>query len=384
LDTTKFFDPKVIYDDYAGRFVIVALQQSDSPQLSRIWLAVSKNETPDTVSGWYQTYINSLVSIGGGNTWADYPGLEVDEEAIYITNNMFPFTTGRYGVRLWVIPKGVVGGFYGGGALSFTVTDPYAGGGFTETTTMPAQVYGLGGVDGSVGTFLLSVLAYTDGSYEIQIITVFNPLSAVPQYTRQPPVSLGIIATGLDLPGAPQLGTTSTINENDDRVLDAVWRNNTLWLVFTINAKGGVNEGQGTAHWVRLRTLGGTVTLEEQGNLGGEEIATGTHTFFPSVAVNRRGLVAYGYAASSSSTYAGAYASLGTSEAVYTVKSGVAPYFRDFGRGRNRWGDYTGISVDPVDDSFWIFNQYADTVGPPNGGNGRWATVWARLACTVR
>jgi hypothetical protein len=187
LDTTRFFDPKVIYDDYAGRFVIVALQQNDSPQLSRIWLAVSKNDTPDTVSGWYQTYIDSLVSIGGGNTWADYPGLEVDEEARYITNNMFPFTTGNFGVRIWVIPKGVVGGFYGGGALSFKVSDPYVGGGFA-ITTMPAQVYGLGGVDGSVGTCLLSALAYTDGLLEIQIVTVFNPLSAVPTYTMQQPV----------------------------------------------------------------------------------------------------------------------------------------------------------------------------------------------------
>jgi hypothetical protein len=81
-------------------------------------------------------------------------------------------------------------------------------------------------------------------------------------------------------------------------------------------------------------------------------------------------------------SYAGAYVSVGTSEPSYTVKRGLAPYVRV--RGANRWGDYTGISVDPTDDSFWVFNQYADTVGSTDpGGNGRWATVWGRLECTV-
>jgi hypothetical protein len=382
LNSNRFFDPKVIYDEHAGRFVLVALSRNVTPEVSRIWLAVSKNETPDSISSWNQAYINSAITINGQNSWADYPGLEVDEEALYVTNNMFKFSDNRFaGERLWIIPKGVTGGFYSGGAFSYNVTDLYAVNG-SATTTMPAQVHGSSGIDGSVGTFLVSVLAYSDGEIQIQIVTIFNPLSATPTYTNQV-ISLGIIDSGFDLPEARQLGTNSTIDAGDNRVYDVVWRNNTLWAVFSIDPATGVNRGQATAHWVRFRTVAGNVIFEAQGNLGGEGIANGTHTFYPSVAVNRRGIVAYGYGASSPTTYAGAYASIGTSEDVYTVKNGLAPYFRDFGSGRNRWGDYSGISVDPVDDSIWIFNEYADTVGTLNGGNGRWATVWARLDCTV-
>jgi hypothetical protein len=154
---------------------------------------------------------------------------------------------------------------------------------------------------------------------------------------------------------------------------------------FTYFPMSGVNQGQATAHWIRLGTSGGVVTFEAQSDLGGEDISTETHTFFPSVAVNSRGVVAYGYAASSPTTYAGAYVFVGTSEQSYTVKSGLAPYVRTFGGDRNRWGDYSGISVDPTDDSFWVFNEFADFGGfVLNGEDGLWGTAWARLACVVR
>jgi hypothetical protein len=53
-------------------------------------------------------------------------------------------------------------------------------------------------------------------------------------------------------------------------------------------------------------------------------------------------------------------------------------YERTFGSGRNRWGDYSGISLDPADDvTFWVFNEYASTRGTPTGTeDGRWATEW--------
>jgi hypothetical protein len=100
--------------------------------------------------------------------------------------------------------------------------------------------------------------------------------------------------------------------------------------------------------------------------------------------VNSKGIVAYGYAASSPTSFVGAYASIGTSEQSYTVKSGLDPYVRTLS-GANGWGGYSGISVDPMDDSFWVFNQYADTAGTSDvGGFGRWGTAWGRLACAVR
>ena len=50
---------------------------------------------------------------------------------------------------------------------------------------------------------------------------------------------------------------------------------------------------------------------------------------------------------------------------------GQANYQIVDGAGRNRWGDYTGLAIDPSDDAtFWAFNEYA-------GPNNVWATQFA-------
>ena len=69
---------------------------------------------------WRFTAINSLISISGASRWADFPGFAADEEAVYITANMFGFgLSGTYaGVRLWIIPKNT---FYAGQAPTVSV-----------------------------------------------------------------------------------------------------------------------------------------------------------------------------------------------------------------------------------------------------------------------
>ena len=93
---------------------------------------------------------------------------------------MFAFGTdgGAFGgVRLWIVNKGVSGGFYGGGTASWNVYNPYAAGSGFENTTMPAQVFGAGGVGSNIGTFLVSYSALTDGTNEyVQVVRVDNPL----------------------------------------------------------------------------------------------------------------------------------------------------------------------------------------------------------------
>jgi hypothetical protein len=94
------------------------------------------------------------------------------------------------------------------------------------------------------------------------------------------------------LPDAPQRGSLGLIGTSTVKALDAVWRDNKLWVVFTANPPNGVNKGQATAHWVRLITNDGVIRFDAQGDLGGEDIATGSFTYFPSVAVNSKGTVA--------------------------------------------------------------------------------------------
>jgi hypothetical protein len=97
----------------------------------------------------------------------------------------------------------------------------------------------------------------------------------------------------------------------------------------------------------------------------------------------------FGFSASAPTLYAGAYAAgraagdaPGTVQPALTIHAGEDWYFRRFGGTRNRWGDYSGIAVDPeADEAFWVFNEFADQRGTPtNMGtqDGRWGTAWAR------
>ena len=407
---TYCFDPKIVYDHYENRFVVVALERlltsnGDPTDDSRILVAVSKTSSPATTTAadWWYLSINSKVLIGGDYYWADYPGLEVDEEAVYITNSMFPFSAGTYGVRLWIIDKGVTGGFYAGSTASWNIWDPITASGAFAMTTMPALVYGAGGAGANIGTYLVGYGSLTAGgvgaSEFVQVIRIDNPLGVTTfsaQYVNVGDLEdVGGTYGFPSPPDAPQSGTSTLIEVNDQRSLDAVWRNNNLWFTTTIDpntANDPVNAGQATAHWFRLdTTTPAAITLADQGNIGGEDIATGAYTFFPSVAVNGSGDAQFGFSLSASSMYAGAYYAgrhasdaAGTVQATGTVQAGLDYYVRTFGGSRNRWGDYSGAAVDPADDTtFWIFNEYAETRGTVVASeDGRWGTAWRSCAPT--
>lgn len=411
---TFTFDPKIIYDQYEDRFVVVTLEvvfgsQSQDPlNVSRILLAVSRSGTPTspTSNDWYFTAIDAKQTIGPFDIWADYPGLEADEEAVYVTSNMFTFEPfGLYGgVRLWIVDKDE---FYDGGPASVAVYDPYAIAGGLATTTMPAQVFGDGGVGGAgstTGTYLVSYSGLTFGGPDqpeaVQVIAVDDPVGKAggPFFSQQfvilPDIEdLGGVFGFPPLPDAPQADSEFLIEVNDRRALDAVWRDGFLWLTTTINPNFGSELGETSATWFKLDTTdpGGLVVLDDYGVIGGEEIAENTTTFFPSVAVNRLGEAMFGFSASAPDIYAGAFVAgrkpndlFGTLRTAKTVKAGEGPYKRYFGGTRNRWGDYSGIAVDPSNEKiFWVFNEFADEPGSPTDGefgpeDGRWGTAWGR------
>ena len=380
---TGTFDPKVIYDQYNGRFIVTAFETTTSPNKSKIFIAVSK--TSDPTGGWWFTEINSAITVGSELSYVDYPGLAVSSTGIYITANMFGFSSGSYtGGRLWIIDKTPL---YSGGTATSIVRDAITAGSGYSATYQPTQMFGT--AQSGVGTFLVLYSGLSGGGIEaINVIRVSNSLTN-PTFTGQD-VSLGNVDnTGGSYLDAPQQGTSTLISTNDRRTQNAVWRNNALWMAFTVVPNSGADAGQVTAHWVKINTSTlSSLSVADQGNIGGEDIATGTYTFFPSISVNTNGDAIIGFAASGPSIYPGAYYAgrysstpAETVLASQVVRTGVDYYVRQFGGTRNRWGDYSGSCVDPGDDlTFYIFNQYALTRGSIltaySTEDGRWGTAW--------
>jgi len=401
LDTTCF-DPKVIFDQYEGRFVVVALERSDTyygdpADDSYICVAVSKTSDPN--DGWWFHAIHSSLFIGGQYLWADYPGFAIDDKVVYITNNMFEYASdpSAYSMRLWIVDKTP---FYNGGAAAVTVHDPFTASGWAgyESTAQPTHMFGTlpMGISGSqMGTWLVSYSGFTSGEVGgvewLFLIELDDPLGTWggPYFSQQwlnfgDQENIGNPWGWPSLPDAPQLGGPIGIEVNDRRCLHSVWRENNLVTCTTIEPNAGPDAGQTTAHWFRIDTSNpGTLALADQGNVGAEDLGLYTFTFFPSVAIDHCLNIGIGFSASNENIFAGAYYTgrkatdpPGTVQPTSTLALGLAYYVRTFGGSRNRWGDYSGISVCPLDQTtFWVYNEYAIEPGFPYlEEDGAWGT----------
>ena len=385
------FDPKVLYDQYEDRFVVVTLESVNTgvamEDNSAVLVAVSA--TSDPTGSWYFTRIDVDEVIGATNSWLDYPGFSVDEEAVYITGNMFSFaSTGSQTLqanRLLIIDKGSTGGFYDNNTAVVSIIDPIPGGFFTSTQ-QPAHIFGTP-ANADFGTYLVMYSGLSDGTNEFfQVIQIDTP-------TGTPTISASFVDFGntdslITLTNAPQSGTVDLIEVNDRRTLNAVLRGNSLWTTTTVMPNAGTPDaGETTALWAELdvdvTAAVTTSSLADVGTIGGEDIAAGTYTFFPAIAVNDDGGVAVAYSASAPTIFAGSYMAVrspadpaGTNRGAITIRSGTDFYKRTFGGSRNRWGDYISASLDPDGECFWVYNKYAITRGTILiGEDGRWGTA---------
>ena len=414
------FDPKVTYDPYEDRFVVVILGVSDQildgkpTDESSLFVIVSDDGDP--AGTWCSTEIDSKIDLGSSVfAWADYPGLVVDEEALYVTASLFEFASEDPalpfgGIRLWTVDKGTTGGLYDCDTADVNLFNPYGSVSLDQQAALqPAAVFGTPAA--GFGTYLVG---YSGTTFDTggngtkselqQIIRVDDPLGAA-TFTLEF-VDLGDLedlSSSPELPNAPQSGSGVTIETNDRSALSAVWRDVSLFAAQSINPTGTVfpgNDGEATVYWVEIDTSNAaSPVVADHGVIGGEEISAGTHTFFPAITADDQGSVAVGFSASSTAIHPGAYFTYrvatdpaGTTKDAGTLAAGEDIYVRTrAGDGNpNRWGDWSGIAIDPAEPGcFWAFNQFALTQGSPtNTGDGgaqeagRWGTRWGQF-CTA-
>lgn len=102
------YDPKVIYDPWNSRWVMMYHIQADSPQTSRLVFVISGNEIPFGLPGsssWYYSF-NVIQDSGTGNaSWADYFDLGYSNNYLSASGNMFKFSGGFRWARIMVFDK---------------------------------------------------------------------------------------------------------------------------------------------------------------------------------------------------------------------------------------------------------------------------------------
>ncbi len=400
---TRVFDPRVIYDAGRQRWVMVALEKEvagAATQLSKILIAVSATSNP--TGSWHFRAVDARQSIGGVDSWVDFPNIAVDGGYLYITGNMFSMATNTFtGNRVWIANTGDLGYSQSVASSSSILSYDPDPGSSQSFSFAPAHVYGATGVAGlTFGTYLVATMdADATHNERFRVVRVSSPESS-PTFTAHT-VNLGDIHDDVGFPalnaGAPQLPmagvTNRTIETGDSRPSNALWRNNRLYVANTVTPNlGDLNAGQATVRWYQFLTTGIDALVQEQaGNIGGEDLGAATATSWPWIAADSSDRVALSVCASSNTIYPGAYYTgrtaadpVNTMQTLGTLRAGEDFYYRPSG-ARNRWGDYTSVSLDPDSQSdFYVYGLYSTQQGAPSAGtpdqNGRWATQWGRFA----
>jgi N-acetylneuraminic acid mutarotase len=355
------FDPKILYDPYAGRWIFVVCANARSAN-SGFMVAISATNNP--TGNWFIYFIDLDAS---DTDWFDYPSVGFNKNWICIQGNRFAISGNSFkGSSIFALKKS---DFYAGGAAHYNSWNKTDIGGtqspaITYSTTLN-EMYLLCDWNGNFSGNGYLRLFTISGSIGSETLT-YGPFIATPN----PWASWGV--------SAPQRGDSRRIDNGDSRMMNVIYRNGSLWAAHTVFLPAS-SPTRSSVQWWQVTTAG---AIQQRGRI---DDAGGTfYHAYPSISVNSSNDALVGYSRFSSGQYASANYSfrlssdaVNTVQPTYTFKSGEAPYFKDYNSGQNRWGDYSATVVDPLNDQdFWTIQEYAESP------RDLWGTWWARVSKT--
>lgn len=378
-------DPIVVYDHLADRWL---LSQFAAP--SHMCMAVS--QTADPVAGTWFTY-----TFDTGTVLPDYPKLAVWPDGYYMSSYESP-DLGIYAFNRAAMLTG--------GSASFVKTKIPALGAprVRDTRILPSDLDGAAPPVGTPNYFVRTVDSQQDPANPVDRIEVFaatpNFLTgtlAFPLVATLSPSPFDIMTCNRNGQGVrdciPQPGIVDTIDALSNRPMmqlryrnfgthQSMVFNQTVDVEPLIRGFDAVTEVAGI-RWYELRNTSSIAnwTIFQQGNyLPQNKIITASnqllHRWMGSAAMDGAGNIAMAYSVTNSNAFAPVFAgarytrrlateALGTMGTEVVIRNGVnAQGDTDVFVEPQRWGDYSTLSVDPLDDStFWFTTHYAGVGG---------------------
>jgi hypothetical protein len=333
-------------------------------------MCVAVSQTSDA-TGAYNRY-----SFNYGNQFPDYPKLGVWPDAYYVSSNIFTNGSSWAGAKAcaWNRTSMLSGG--NGVQVCFQLSTAHG-------SLLPADLDGPASPppSGAPGYFV------DFGSSALNLWTFHADWATPANSTLTGPTSLPAAAFQQVCNGGtcvPQSGTRQKLDSLGDRLMYRfAYRNLTSTLGHeSLVVNQSVNPGDGTSgvRWYELQKAGsGAWTVAQQSTFAPTD---SKYRWMGSVAMDKRGDLAVGYSESNSSMFPavvvnGRPAGSSTLGAEVVVKAGGGSQLPSL----SRWGDYSAMTIDPVDDcTFWYTNEYLKTSGTFNWST--WITAFRFPGCT--
>lgn len=400
-------DSRVMYNADAQRWLVVSFGANAKD------LQIAVSDTDNALGSWKSVKFEGYAGFGFGAT-ADYPTLALDRNAVYIgTNNFAPTVNGGTnsfrGTTLNVIP---LQSLFNAGAPTVAnmkqITTPYVSGSASNVDLGFAQQGVNSRSTGSSGRVVASSLFdYDNLTFQVAGLSSSSATGA----TAGPVSTLGMQAFTSPGPGR-QPSAAIAANQRivatlDERISSSVFEaNGRIYSVSTVDsAADGLDEAR-----VRLLVFdAATTAILDEFDIG----SAGFDYYQGAIAVNEFGEVVVGYNRSGLSTADlnadgladgnisflsqvfrtqndGTLAAVGGETLLKVSLTDDYHNGSTYGNaasGRQRWGDYAQVSVDPADPhSFWVIGEFAREYnnalfGHPGGtGGSRWGTWIAQIS----
>ena len=336
------FDPEVVWDPHARRFVAMANARNGAD--SYFLLAVSATDQADGV--WYKY----LLDVSDFDSSIDSPNLSVDDRFIYVSADFF--SPDKYLILCIKKDPALVGDPLTWKQLSLS-------GAGNQSLGMPVTW------DPQTPQYLIQSSEGTGngvGFNEIRIHAIANPDLDPTLQTYDLPVQAYSYPTQ-----PPQQGTTDRPFLFEPRFWSCIQRGGSIWAVHH------VNNDRTRVRWYEIAMNGWpTSSVNPSVAQWGEiDAGQGIHTYFPGITVDGLGNAAVTFARSSANEYISMYRAkravgdpLGTFQPMKLVKESSAPMTG------GRWGDYAGVAPYPDEQRrLWLAHEWT------NGGGWRtWIT----------
>src|SRR2546427_259880 len=355
VPSTDFIsDPKVHFDAPSGRWFASITDVTTGSVLLEV------SATGDPTGSW------NAYSVSTTTGCADQPLLGFSDLVVIVSANDFSSCTSGnplyLGGQYWVLNKTDLLSGAAARTMSFG-PDP------TLFSVHPVQ-----SLRSTDTQFMVST-----GSGPTSTLTLFSITGVPPGLVLVSQQNLGIRSTAVP-PSAPQLGSKSTLDTADNRVQDAMWADNRLWLSLGVGCTPtGDNQLRSCVRLIEVDTANGTGAQDFDIGFSGK------YVFYPALRTDAGGnlVVVFGY--SSANDYPEIRAAgrsvhdpPNTIGASQIIRVGEGP--ETSGCPNNsvcRYGDYFGASHDPSEPGIvWVAGEYGTAAG--------WATFIAAMGGTVR
>jgi fibronectin type 3 domain-containing protein len=350
-------DPIVAYDHLADRWVMTQFALPNFPS-GPFYQCIAVSTSPDPL-GTYFLYAFKI----SDTKMNDYPKLAVWPDGYYMTFNQFSGNSwAGQGVAAFDRTK-MLAGDPSAGMVYFDLfaTDSNLGSMLPSSLDGPAPPAGTPNYYVEVDD---DAWGYSGDQLQIWAFHVNFANPGTSTFTK-----VGALATAAfdsNLCGyarncVPQKGTTRKLDALSDRLMYRLqFRQFADRMSMVVNHTVDVNGfDQAGIRWYELRNTGGGWQIFQQGTYAPDS----NHRWMGSMAMDQAGNIALGYSVSSSTMFPSIrYTGRLAGDPLGTLPQGETSLIEGTGaqtHSASRWGDYSSMTVDPVDGcTFWYTQEY--------------------------